>query len=68
MSLLGGATNIYFNLHGFSLSGSFCLGVEGSIVAELQKIDVLVGIVVEENGGAGLTLEVNAVLVLTWYL
>lgn len=42
--------------------------VQRSIVAHLQRINVLVRVVVEQNGGAGLALEVDAVLLLTGHL
>jgi len=38
------------------------------VIAKLKKIDVLVGIVVEENTRASLALEVNAVQFFAWHL
>lgn len=42
----------------------FDISIDGCVVAQLHQVNVFVGIIVEENGRAGLALEVNTVLVL----
>ena len=44
------------------------LGVQGCVVAQLEKVDILVGVIIEKNCGASLTLEVNAVFLLVRHL
>ena len=50
-SLLGGLT---FNF----------IAIKSCVVAQIHLIDIFVGVVVEENGRASLTLEVDAILFL----
>ena len=47
---------------------SIVLGVQGCVVAQLEKVDILVGVIIEKNCGASLTLEVNAVFLLVRHL
>ena len=44
------------------------LDVQGCVVAQLEEVNVLVGVVVEENRGASLALEVNAEFLLVRHL
>ena len=44
------------------------LGIQGCVVAQLEEVDVLVGVVVEENCRASLALEVNAEFLLIRHL
>ena len=46
----------------------FVLGVQGCVVARLEEVDVLVGVVVEEYRRTSLTLEVNAEFLLAGHL
>ena len=44
------------------------IDVQGRVVAQLEEVNVLVGIIVEENRGASLALEVNAEFLLVRHL
>jgi len=47
---------------------SLGLNIKRGVVAELEEIDVLVCVIVEQNGGACLALEIDAELLLVGHL